>query len=169
MSVTIRPMTGDEFERFCQWSIEQQAAELMKEQDLPRETARKETAEEVAGMLPDGLHTAHNHFLTIMAADENVGFLWTIHEETEGRKQCFLCDFAIWESKRRNGYGAAALHLAEQEAAKAGCLESVLFVSEKNAAARALYEKCGYRVLRRAGRGSYLIKQLPDLCGCANP
>ena len=44
--------------------------------------------------------------------------------------------------------------------AQAGCEESVLFVSNDNAGARALYEKCGYAFLRAHGYGSYMRKQL---------
>ena len=44
--------------------------------------------------------------------------------------------------------------------AQAGCRESVLFVSNDNAGARALYEKCGYAFLRAHGDGSYMRKQL---------
>ncbi len=161
MSVTIRKMTEEEYKVFCQWSIEHQAKELMEELHMSQEEAIKETIAEVSEMLPDGLHTQNNYLMTIVAENEAAGFIWTIHEETEGRKQSFLCDFAIWELKRRKGYGAAALYLEEKDAAAAGCRESVLFVADRNDAARALYEKCGYRVLRQEGRGKYMIKKLP--------
>ena len=74
---------------------------------------------------------------------ESVGFIWTLQEEFQGKKQSFLCDLAIWESQRRKGYATAALQMAETAAAKAGCCESVLFVRDTNVAARALYEKSG--------------------------
>ena len=162
MSVTIRAMTSDEFRYFYQWSIAQQAAELMKERHISYEAAIQAAAKEVDEMLPDGLHTKHNYLMTITEAPrgESAGFLWTLHEYTAGKNQSFLCDFAIWESKRRRGYGAAALYLMEKQAIDAGCQESVLFVSDDNAAARALYEKCGYRVLRQSGHGTYMLKSL---------
>jgi len=81
-------------------------------------------------------------------------------EETAGKKQSFVCDFVLWESKRRKGYATETLRLAERNAVEAGCQESVLFVAESNDAARALYEKCGYQILRQAGYGKYMIKQL---------
>ena len=162
MSVKIRPMTMCEFESFQQWSVEDHARDLMEELQISRAAAIQKARAEIAGMLPDGLHTEQNHLMTVMEADtgEAAGFIWTLHEVTAGRKQSFLCDFAIWEPKRRRGYGAAALLLAERYAAEAGCLESVLYVSEDNAAARALYQKCGYRFLRQAGSGAYMVKQL---------
>ena len=162
MSVTIRAMTSDEFRYFYQWSIAQQAVELMKERHISYEAALQVATTEIDEMLPDGLHTKHNFLMTITEAPrgESAGFLWTLHEYTAGKKQSFLCDFAIWESKRRRGYGAAALYLMEKQAIDAGCQESVLFVSDDKAAARALYEKCGYRVLRQSGRGKYMMKPL---------
>ena len=161
MSVKIRRMTKEEFEVFYKWSVEHHAKELMEELQMSQEEAIKETIIEVAGMLPDGLNTAHNNFMTIVAEGENAGFIWTVHEEFEGRKQSFLCDFAVWESKRRKGYGEEALRLAEKNAADAGSQESVLFVRDDNDAARALYEKCGYHILRKAGYGKFMVKQLP--------
>lgn len=160
MSAIIRKMTKGEFASFYQWSIENYAKELMDERHISYEKAMKAAEEEVAQMLPDGMHTEHNHFATIVADDENAGFIWTIHEKSEGRKQCFICDFTVWESMRRKGYASTALYLTEKNAAEAGCRESVLFVREDNTAARALYQKCGYQVLRQAGYGKYMIKQL---------
>ena len=162
MSVTIRAMTPDEFRHFYQWSTAQQAAELMEEHHISYEAALQAATKEVDEMLPEGLHTKHNYLMTITEAPrgESAGFLWTLHEYNAGKKQSFLCDFAIWESKRRRGYGAAALQLMEKQAIDAGCQESVLFVSDDNAAARALYEKCGYQVLRQSGCGKYMMKPL---------
>ena len=161
MSVTIRTMTTDEFETFCQWSIEQQAKELMEESHITQEAATDEARREISEMLPKGLRTEHNFFQTILAEDTVAGFIWTLHEETDGRKQSFLCDFAIWEAQRRKGYGSKALLLAEKQAAEAGCQESVLFVADQNHAARTLYRKCGYQVLRPMKHGMYMVKQLP--------
>ena len=162
MTVTIRPMTTDEFETFYQWSLQQQAKELAEELHISEETALQDATEELTQMLPDGLLTPHNYLMTIAEADsdESAGFIWTLHEEFEGRKQSFLCDFAFWESKRRKGYATAALHLTESLAAQMGCQESVLFVSDDNEAAKALYQKSGYHVLRQKDYGKFMIKTI---------
>ena len=162
MAVTIRPMTQGEFEQFHRWSVAHHAKELMAQLNMPEEAARSEAAAEVAQMLPEGLHTAHHYLMAIEAdgKDETVGFIWMLHEEFESKKQSFLCDFAIWEEHRRKGYATAALHLAERHAVKAGCCESVLFVSDDNEAARTLYQKNGYRVLRQKDYGKFMIKPL---------
>ena len=162
MPVTIRTMSNNEFDQFFQWSAKNHAAELMNELRITKEHARSEAWKELNEMLPQGLDTTGNYFMTILEAEteEHVGFIWTLHEEFQGRRQSFLCDFVIWEPKRRKGYATAALLLAEKKAAEAGCQESVLFVSNDNDAAKALYLKCGYRLLRHADHGSYMMKPL---------
>lgn len=162
MSVKIRKMTNKEFENFCQWSLENHARELMEEFRMSQAEAIMNAKEELDQMLPNGLNTEHNYLMTIVEEDseERAGFIWTIREETEGKKQSFVCDFAIWESKRRKGYATETLCLVEKNEVEAGCQESVLFVADSNDAARTLYEKCGYQILRQAGCGKYMIKQL---------
>ena len=160
MAVTIRPMRAQEFETFWQWSVENHTKELMEQLCLPEDTAAKEAVAELTEMLPKGLHTEHNYLMTILENMETVGFVWTLHEEFQGRKQSFLCDFVIWQAKRRQGYATAALKLVEETAVEAGCQESVLFVRDDNAAARALYQKCGYQVLRQKDYGKFMVKQI---------
>lgn len=160
MTVTIRNMTEEEFEFFRRWSVKQQTRELMEELQMSHDAAARKAAEEVAEMLPDGFRTENHTFLTVMAEEENVGFLWAIDEEFEGEKQCFLCDFAIWEPHRRKGYGEAALCLAQAQAHAAGREKIVLFVRDNNHIARHLYEKCGYGFLRQEGYGRYMAKKL---------
>ena len=162
MSVELIKMTKEEFDGFYAWSIDNHATELMEKQNLSRDDAVRKATAELAAMLPEGLSTPKNLFMTIIDNDchENIGFIWTLHEVTGGRKQSFICDFTIWENKRRNGYATAALLLAEKQATAAGCQESVLFVSDANTDAKALYDKCGYRILRPAVYGKYMIKDL---------
>ena len=155
MAIRLRTMTAEEYENFYRWSLENHARELMDENGLTREAALREAEEE----LTDLLHGVDHHLMTI-EAEGPVGFLWTLHEETEGRRQSFLCDFAIWEPHRRKGYAAAALALMEQQAVRDGCQESVLFVANQNKAVQALYEKYGYRIHRPSSWGKYMIKYL---------
>ena len=160
MSVKIRKMTEDEFSYVYQWSVEQNTKELMKELHMSEEDAAKKTMEEVSEMLPDGINTSNNYLMSIIEAEsgEMVGFIWTLHEMTDGRKQCFICDFAVWESYRRKRYGIKTLCLMEKMAIESGCQEIVLFVGDHNYAAKTMYEKCGYKVLRQQDYGCYMIK-----------
>jgi len=159
MPVTIREMTNEEYPYFFRWSIQNQAKDLMEEGTCSMEEALIMAEKELIGILQN---TEYRRLMTVKEtlSGKSIGFIWMLHEETAGRKQCFLCDFAIWEPYRRKGFGTAALALAEKNALEAECRECVLFVADRNTAARALYEKSGYRVLRQAGYGKYLIKQL---------
>lgn len=162
MSVLLRPMTAGEFERFRRQSIEREAQERMEEDLLSPELAASETEKTFAQLLPQGLFTPYHFLMTLEAADTHqpLGFLWTLHEETEGVLQSFLCDFLIFEPHRRKGYGTQAMKCMESYAARAGCRESVLFAADRNHAAISLYQKCGYRFLRSMKNGSYMIKTL---------
>lgn len=163
MSVKLRKMTNEEFEFFRRFSIEQNVAELVERRNISHKDAAEQTVAEISSMLPDGADSRDNFLMSIIdqKSGENVGFIWTLHEDTEGRKQSFICDFAVWESFRRKGYATLALQLAEKQAFESGCLESVLFVSNDNEVAFRLYEKSGYTVVRQANHGKYMIKQLP--------
>ena len=162
MSVMIRGRTEKEYEAFCRMSIAHHVAERMEECAMPQDDATIQAKIEFAGMLPDGLNTKNHYLMTIVEEGnkEVVGFIWTIHEYTDGLKQSFVCDFVILDSKRRNGYAAATLSLTEKMALEAGCLESVLYVAENNYPAKAIYRKCGYQFFRQMEYGQYMKKQL---------
>jgi len=162
MNMILRKMTEEEFASFVEYSVKANAEELMLENDLSPEEALRKAQNEITEMLPGGLETKSHELLTIENAlsHENVGFLWSIFEETEGRKQSFLCDFLIFEHQRRKGYASAALRAFEKRAKAEGCVECVLYVAAKNKAAGALYQKCGYQPLRQMGGGQYMIKRL---------
>ena len=164
MAIAIRRMTQQEFAVFRDWSIAQHTAELLAQTSMSQAEAAKEALSEFTGMLPEGLSTKEQHSLSIIedSSGECLGFLWALYEETEGRKQSFLCDFALWEANRRQGYGYAALKLWEKQAVADGCAECVLFVADQNLAARSLYEKCGYVVLRPKDYGAYMIKKMDE-------
>lgn len=84
-----------------------------------------------------------------MTDEEYVSFFrWSIQSQAKDLIEEGACS---WED---------ALAMAEKDAMEAGCREVVLFVTDRNTAAKALYEKSGYRVLRQAGYGKYLSKHL---------
>ncbi|MER3547076.1 MAG: GNAT family N-acetyltransferase, partial [Rhodanobacteraceae bacterium] len=71
-----------------------------------------------------------------------------------GSKRARLYSIAISHAARGRGAGAALLQAAEDEARKRGCDTMRLEVRSDNAAAIALYEKCGYS-RRRLEPGFY--------------
>ncbi|HEX8806703.1 MAG TPA: GNAT family N-acetyltransferase [Candidatus Aquilonibacter sp.] len=81
-----------------------------------------------------------------------VGFILTLDslpDEVTGDDQSFIVYMAVERDARGAGIGSALLERAEDEARKRGAPYMALMVTEENAAARALYERAGYRTERR--------------------
>lgn len=85
-----------------------------------------------------------------------MGYLWFLKEE----QKAFLCDFYVAPDGRRQGCGKAALAEFHKMAAESGCSKSVLFVADRNTAARNLYEKCGYSFLRKQNYGCFMSRTI---------
>ena len=163
-NVLLSRMSSEEYEAFYQMSFENHVNELIVEEHMSPEEARRETAGELLEMLPDGLHTENNYLMTIRKADEHipVGYIWTLHEDSNGIRQSFLCDLVIYEEFRRKGLAQESLWLMERSAVESGCEESVLFVKNSNTEAIALYEKCGYIFLRDINYGRFMKKRIGE-------
>ncbi|MDX1516253.1 MAG: GNAT family N-acetyltransferase [Woeseiaceae bacterium] len=61
----------------------------------------------------------------------------------------YICGMALFPQFRGRGIGTQLLELAERHAAEKGFDKTSLIVFEQNAAARRLYERAGYREVRR--------------------
>lgn len=158
--VTLEPMAPAEYARFWEDSFLHHARELMDQEGLSAEQAQEDARKELEEMLPAGLDTLDNFLMTIRTEGQNVGFLWFLTEWHQGTKQSFLCDFAITPVERRKGYGLSALKKWESAARSLNCRECVLFVSDDNEAAKALYSKCGFSLLRKHSYGEFRKKSL---------
>jgi [ribosomal protein S18]-alanine N-acetyltransferase len=73
----------------------------------------------------------------------------SLPDEVTGDDQAFIVYMAVERDARGAGIGSALLERAEHEARKRGAPYMALMVTEENAAARALYERAGYRTERR--------------------
>ena len=81
-----------------------------------------------------------------------VGFLLMLDQlpdEVTAMPQGFVAYMAVEPEVRRSGAGRALLEAAEDEAKRRALPYMGLMVTEENAAARALYERAGYRTERR--------------------
>ena len=70
-----------------------------------------------------------------------VRFRWSVWKSAE---DCWLEDLFVREEARRSGLGRALVEAALERAGERGCKRIELDVNEDNAAARALYEACGF-------------------------
>jgi len=68
-------------------------------------------------------------------------FRWSVWKSAE---DCWLEDLYVREEARRAGLGRALVEGALERARERGCRRIELDVNEDNAAARALYEACGF-------------------------
>jgi ribosomal protein S18 acetylase RimI-like enzyme len=94
------------------------------------------------------VHTA----LIAEAEGVPVGFMLVVEslpDEVTGEDQAFIAYTAVEPDRQGAGIGAALLAWAEDEARRRGAPYMSLMVTEENAAARALYERAGYRTERR--------------------
>jgi ribosomal protein S18 acetylase RimI-like enzyme len=92
--------------------------------------------------------------LTFIAEEneERIGFLLlldSLPDEVTLMPQGFIAYMAVEPKRQRSGAGTALLTAAEDEAKQRGLPHVALMVTEENAAARALYERGGYRTERR--------------------
>ena len=151
-------MNEDAFLRFKASSLADYAADLMQSNDLDPEQARNKAEAEFQAMLPDGPATKDHFLMTLQDADtgREVGWIWFLYEDGDAGRQVFLNDFLIFEEDRRKGYAASALHEMERQAKADGCFRSVLYVWEHDVPASALYQKCGYEVLKSGDGGCYM-------------
>ncbi len=162
MKVRLRNMSLREFESFREYSTNDYAKDLMKEQNISSESALKQAITEFSDMLLEGIKTKDHSLM--MIEDENrkktVGIIWYLYEITEGTKQVFLNDLLIYEEERRKGYAMAALSEMVHNAAKAGCRQSIIYVWKHNPPGINLYTKCGYVVFRELDDGMYMKKEI---------
>ena len=68
-------------------------------------------------------------------------FRWSVWKSAE---DCWLEDLYVREEARRAGLGRALVEAGLERARERGCKRIELDVNEDNAAARALYEACGF-------------------------
>jgi GNAT superfamily N-acetyltransferase len=85
-------------------------------------------------------------------------FRWSVWKTAE---DCWLEDLFVREAARRSGLGRALVEAAVDRARERGCRRIELDVNEDNAAARALYEACGFLTEPKPpGRTLFIGRQL---------
>jgi RimJ/RimL family protein N-acetyltransferase len=158
--VQLVPMTAEEFEAFMEISMRDQAQGQVQAGVWRPEEANKNMQMLRSQFLPAGLATPNHFFFTVQEADTGaqVGGLWYVVEEEEGKRQCFVVDIQIDDAHRRRGYGSQAFKAMENKAREMGITTISLHVFKHNHPARAMYEKLGY-----AGTDTMMSKELTSL------
>lgn len=144
--VRLVPMMGSAFEAFMKISMRDHAQGQIKAGSWRVEAAEGNIEKLRNQFLPDGLTTANHFFFTIEDAStgDQVGGLWYMVTEIEGKQQFFVVDIQIDEVYRRRGVGTQAFLVMEEQARTMGIGTISLHVFKHNTSARAMYEKLGY-------------------------
>ena len=140
-------MSAAEFKRYVKDAIPEYAEAHIRAGDVDPKQALRKAKKEYAGLLPKGVATPGHHLYTITMADSGqpFGMLWFDLKHRHGRTKAFIFDFRIDKAFRGKGMGRQAMEMLELQARILGAAAIGLHVFGDNSAARALYEKCGFR------------------------
>ena len=146
-SVTLRPMSTEQFEQWQGRSIRSYADDLAKATGWPLEVSLKKARKQFAELLPSGMDTDRTwvrHIVDETGAE--VGALW-VGPNSERAGVAFVYDIEIVHERRGLGFGRAAMIAVESMVKEAGETEIGLNVFGFNEPARRLYDSLGYRVV----------------------
>jgi ribosomal protein S18 acetylase RimI-like enzyme len=141
--VSLRPMTGSEFETWREIAIAQHAAQMSRATGRGLEVSLDEAGQLLLAVLVDGLNTKAMSFFAIEASDRRVGWLW-IGSSPRDTRAGYVWDIIIDDACRGRGYGRAAMVAAEGFFEQQGRDRIDLQVAAGNDVARRLYESLGY-------------------------
>jgi len=142
----LRPMTASEYADWVEQSITGYADDkVVSGQWTPEESlelARKELAE----LLPLGLETPGNSLFAVLDSQAvAVGMLWFGVKKRFGADIAYVFDIHIRPERQREGHAARAFLALEGVVRRLGLSGIALHVFGHNDAARALYDKLGFR------------------------
>jgi RimJ/RimL family protein N-acetyltransferase len=145
--VVLTPLGESDYQAYLTITVPAYAQEHIESGRWTPSEALQKAQEEYQELLPDGLATKDQYLFSIEDADtgKKVGILWFEAKMRGSIYEAFLYDFLIFEHFRRQGYGLQAMSAFEEELARLHIHQVRLHVFGHNYAARALYEKLGYR------------------------
>ena len=146
-SVTLRPMSTEQFEQWQGRSICSYADDLAKATGWPLEVSLNKARKQFAELLPSGMDTDRTWVrLIVDEAGVEVGALW-VGPNPERAGVAFVYDIEIMQERRGLGFGRAAMIAVQSLVKEAGETEIGLNVFGFNEPARRLYDSLGYRVV----------------------
>jgi ribosomal protein S18 acetylase RimI-like enzyme len=144
MSLSLRPLSNDEFDSWFPRIRDGYANDMAKDAGVEPERAAAMAAAQMDELFP-GRAPSPDQLVYVLEADgERVGELWVCDRDTPFQHALFIYNIEIDEEHRGKGYGRAAMELAESEARRLGLDRVALNVFGKNEIARNLYRSLGY-------------------------
>ncbi len=148
--INLQKLDPSEFDAYRAYLIEDYAMEIMLNFDIPIGEARITSTTEIDAMLNDESATKKQHVYKITLEDgaqgSRIGNLWLEVNTSKGR--CVVQDIYLEGGFRGQGLGRQTLDLVDKLMREQGIQRIRLQVAASNAAARALYAKQGYEVVR---------------------
>lgn len=155
--LALRPMKAAEFQRYLKSAIPGYAQAHIRAGDVDPKQALRKAKAEYAALLPDGLASPGHHLyaITLSQGGKAIGMVWFELKQRHGKRKAFIFDFMLEKAQRGKGLGTQSMAALEQRARVLGAEAVELHVFGDNLAARALYEKSGYRYT-----GMHMLKDL---------
>ena len=145
--LTLRPLTRAEFEEWLPHQVAGYAALIAASGAMPTQAAREKAERDTERYFGDGAPTPGQLVFRVMAGPVGVGWLWLgVPGPQPDPRMAWVFEIEIEAAFRRQGYGRAAMRLAEREARARGMTSLGLNVHGQNMVARSLYESLGYEV-----------------------
>jgi len=155
--VRLVAMTELEFQTYFEYDVQRYAQEHIKAGDWHPSEALRKSREEHQRLLPHGLASKNQYLFSIEDEElgTKLGIIWFAVRDTGQHPSVFVYDLLIYEEFRRRGYGTQTLVALEEKVKSLGIDTISLHVFAHNGAARALYEKAGYKA-----KGLHMSKRL---------
>lgn len=159
--ITVGDLDEAGFEAYVDRTVPTYAAEGALATGMSEEDALAKAREQFRRLLPDGVHTAGQHFKRVHDADgAEVGLLWYASRLDDEPACLFLYDIIIDEAQRGRGLGTACMDWLEEEARRLGAAQIDLHVFTHNVRAIRLYERLGFVVTRPGEAGMRMAKDV---------
>jgi ribosomal protein S18 acetylase RimI-like enzyme len=142
--VSLRPIQGDEFERWLPRVVENYAQSMLRDGGLARDEAWEKAQRDTEVVFPGGVPAPDQWVYVIERDGEQVGALWIGQRADSSAHELWIYDIEVDERYRRQGIARQAMLFAEREARRRGLSRVGLNVFGKNDPARSLYGSLGY-------------------------
>ena len=157
----LKPMNQDQYNNYITYSKNNYAQEIIKSRGIGIEEATQITNKEFDALLSDGLISKNQYLYTIENDNnENIGIIWFSSDSNHGDNELFLCDIEINKEFRGKGYGRESMDLLESKVKEFNMHTISLHVFLHNKIACSLYNKIGYKEVKRGKAGVIMKKTL---------
>ena len=157
----LKPMNQDTYNHYITYSKNNYAQEIIKSRGIGIEEAMQITNKEYDALLSDGLKSKNQYLYTIKNDNnENIGIIWFSSDSNHGDNELFLCDIEINKEFRGKGYGRESMDLLESKVKEFNMHTISLHVFLHNKIAYSLYNKIGYKEVKRGKAGVIMKKTL---------